>query len=560
MVVGILAILKAGGAYVPLDPTYPQERLAFMLADSQVPVLVTQSHLIPTLPEHNARIVCLDDNWETDVGAQSIAPLPTQNPTNLAYVIYTSGSTGQPKGVMVQHQSLVNFTQTAIEEYGITQSDRILQFASISFDAAAEEIYPCLAAGATLVLRTDEMLSSARKFVQTCQDWALTILDLPTAYWHQLTADLATAELPLPPSLRLTIIGGEQAPPESVENWRKCANNCSLINTYGPTEATVVSTIYRLPESGSTLTIGNSISGVHTYILDPVLQPVPIGIPGELYIGGANLARGYLHRPELTDDRFIPNPFTEELGAQLYRSGDLVRHLTDGNIEFLGRLDRQVKIRGFRVETSEIEAVLSQYPGIKASLVLLREDEPGDRQLVAYLVTQPELEFAVSELRHFLKQKLPAYMIPAAVIQLDNFPLTPNGKIDLQALPQQSDSRPELEVNYVIPQTETEKMIAAVWQQYLKIDRIGIHDSFFDLGGNSLLIIKVNSQLQEKFNTEIPLIEMFRYSTIDSLARHLDRTTKPTPIDNISIANIRHSKTRQKERLAKMQQIGKINQ
>ncbi|MBW4617798.1 MAG: amino acid adenylation domain-containing protein [Cyanosarcina radialis HA8281-LM2] len=572
MVVGILGILKAGGAYVPLDPTYPQERLAFMLADSQAPVLVTQSHLLPNLPEHHAQVVCLDSDWKSSPHpALSGTPLPSLgegkasqvadfNSQALAYVIYTSGSTGTPKGVMVQHQSLVNFTQTAIEEYEITQSDRILQFASISFDAAAEEIYPCLAAGATLVLRTDEMLGSARKFVRACQDWALTVLDLPTAYWHQLTADLATAELQLPPSLRLTIIGGEQAPSESVENWRKCANNCSLINTYGPTEATVVSTSYRLPESGSTLNIGNSISGVQTYILDPFLQPVPIGIPGELYIGGTNLARGYLHRPELTDDRFISNPFSKELGARMYRSGDLVRYLADGNIEFLGRLDRQVKIRGFRVETSEIEAVLSQYPGVKASLVLLREDEPGNRQLVAYLVTQPELELSTSDLRNFFKQKLPSYMVPAAVIRLDNFPLTPNGKIDLKALPQQSDSRPELEVNYVIPQTEAEKIIATVWQQYLKVDRIGIHDSFFDLGGNSLLMIKVNSQLQEKFNTEISLIEMFRYPTIDSLARHLDRTSKSTPIDNISIANIRHSKNRQKERLAKMQQIGKINQ
>jgi amino acid adenylation domain-containing protein len=371
MVVGLLGILKAGGAYVPLDPTYPKERIAAMVSDSQVGVLLTQAKWLTTLPETNAQMVCLDRDWATIAQQACENPIHHAQPDNLAYVIYTSGSTGKPKGVMIEHRSLVNFTQAAIATYEITASDRVLQFASISFDTAAEEIYPCLTTGGTLVLRTDEMLGSVAAFLQQCQELNLTVLDLPTAYWHQLTTQLASAQLKLPESLRLVIIGGEAALPAQVATWNRCVGDRPmLMNTYGPTETTIVATATSLSSpitDNATISIGRPLSNVQVYVLDQDLQPVPIGVPGELHIGGAGLARGYLNRPELTAEKFIPNPFLRNRKVaptpysplptpRLYKTGDLVRFHTDGNLEYFGRIDQQVKVRGFRVELGEIES------------------------------------------------------------------------------------------------------------------------------------------------------------------------------------------------------------
>ncbi|HEC83714.1 MAG TPA: amino acid adenylation domain-containing protein, partial [Thioploca sp.] len=394
MIIGLLGILKAGGAYLPLDPTYPVARLTFMLEDALVLVLLTQSSLKEKLSSHQASFVCLESNWDI------ISRLGSDNmdsgvkPDNLAYVIYTSGSTGKPKGVMVQHQSLVNFIETAIVEYGLTPCDRVLQFASISFDAAAEEIYPCLTCGGLLVLRSDEMLNSVPFFLQNCRELELTVLDLPTAFWHQVTSELVTNQLVLPNSLRLVIIGGERARSDVVGFWQKWVGTYpQLVNTYGPTEATVVATIYPLPRSTvlerewRDIPIGRAIHNVQTYVLDKYLQPLPLGVPGELHLGGVCLARGYLNRLELTNEKFIPNPFSDGPSSRLYKTGDLVRYLPDGHIEYLGRVDNQVKIRGFRIELSEIEAVLAQHPDVQESVVIAQEDKPGNMRLVAYIVS-----------------------------------------------------------------------------------------------------------------------------------------------------------------------------
>ncbi|MBD2385754.1 non-ribosomal peptide synthetase [Cylindrospermum sp. FACHB-282] len=564
MVVGILAILKAGGAYLPLDPVYPPERLGFMLEDAQISVLLTQQQLVAGLPQHDAKVICLDsdENAIAQASQQNLNNLTT--PDNLAYVIYTSGSTGKPKGVTIQHRSLVNYTHAACLHYGLQPSDRILQFASISFDAAAEEIFPCLTQGATLVLRTESMLSSIPDFLEKCSDWKLTVLDLPTAFWHQLTTELVEKDLPLPEQLRLVIIGGEKALSERLILWHKhVSKDVQLINSYGPTETTIVATISNLSQSTKLeVPIGKAIQNVQTYILDSCLQPTPIGVPGELYIGGVGVARGYLNRPELTAEKFILNPFNQNSGARLYKTGDLVRYLPNGEIQLLGRIDDQVKIRGFRIELGEIEAKLNQHPDVSQSVVLAWGDELGDQRLVAYIQYQSQQTPKVTELRSFLKEQLPQYMIPAAFVLLSTLPLLPNGKIDRRGLPAPEMMRPELEVGYVMPQTEVERTIAQIWQQALNIEKIGIHDNFFELGGHSLLMVKVNSQLREILQTDLSMLDMFRYPTISSLAENFSQSKKPTSTQqprDIETDKILAGKAQQKSRLQKMKSMKNIS-
>ncbi|MFE1744071.1 amino acid adenylation domain-containing protein [Coleofasciculus sp. H7-2] len=524
MIVGLLGILKAGGAYVPLDPAYPQDRLAYMLSDSQVQVLLTQEKLISLLPENKAQVICLDTNWEKLSQESEEDLLSATKPENLAYVIYTSGSTGKPKGVAIEHRSLVNFTQIAISEYGLTLSDRILQFASISFDTATEEIYPCLTSGVTLVLRTDEMLSSAATFLKTCQDLDLTVLDLPTAYWHQIVSELETTDIVLPESLRLVIIGGERAIPELVRIWQKRVGDYpKLVNTYGPTEATVVATMYPINTSANIqqqVPIGRAIANVQTYILDRNLQPVAIGIPGELHIGGIGLARGYLNDSNLTQEKFIPNPFSNEQNARLYKTGDLVRYLTDCNIEFLGRIDEQVKIRGFRVETGEIEAALSEYPQIKSVAAIAKEDKSGNHRLAAYIVSK-EKNVTEQELRKFLQQKLPDYMIPSVFTNLDALPLTANGKVDRRTL-SELEIQTNVSTRFVAPRTPTEEKLAQIWAEVLGVERVGLHDNFFELGGHSLMATKILARIRQTFSVELPIRSLFEAVTIVELSDRIE--------------------------------------
>ena len=543
MVVGILGILKAGGAYLPLDPAYPKEHLAFMLEDAQLSLLLTQERLREWLSENKTQIVCLDADWEVIDRESPENLVNSATPENLAYAIYTSGSTGQPKGVMIQHRSLVNYTQTASVEYAISSSDRILQFASISFDAAAEEIFPCLTQGATLVLRTDSMLNSVPAFLQQCYERSITVLDLPTAFWHQLTVELCEKQLQLPAPLRLVIIGGERALAERLAMWHKhVGKRVQLVNSYGPTEATIVATISNLskmPEVDARLRevpIGRAIPNVQVYVLDPYLQLTPIGVPGELYIGGVGVARGYLNRPELTAEKFIPNPLLEsyefsvmssELEAnsliqnsyskRLYKTGDLARYLPSGEIELLGRIDDQVKIRGFRIELGEIEAVLSQHPGIRETVVVVREDEPGNKRLIAYVVLQPEQTLTTIELRRFLEDKLPQYMLPTVFVMLDALPLSPSGKVDRQALPNPDTGRSELEKTFVPPRTGVEKVLARIWSDVLRRESVGVQDNFFELGGDSILSLQIISQANQA-GLKLAPKHLFQYQTIAELA------------------------------------------
>ncbi|NEP60516.1 MAG: amino acid adenylation domain-containing protein, partial [Symploca sp. SIO2G7] len=533
MVIGLLGILKAGGAYLPLDPVYPKERLAFMLTDAQVPVLLTQQPLLNELPEHQAQIVCLDTDWTVIAKKSQENPVNQTQSENLAYLIYTSGSTGTPKGVMIQHHSLVNYTEAACLEYELVPSDRILQFASISFDAAAEEIFPCLVKGATLVLRTDEMLSSIANFLQTSRNLGLTVLDLPTAFWHQLTAELS-ANLALPKAVRLVIIGGEKALPELLETWKQqVAQQVRLVNSYGPTETTIVATICELSGAkavetvGRELPIGKALQNIQTYVLDSYLQPVAIAVPGELYIGGLGVARGYLNRPELTAEKFIPNPFIKGKGEdsffvslpsdRLYKTGDLVRYRPDGNLEYLGRIDAQVKIRGFRIELGEIEAALSQHPAVRETVVLAGEKVSGGKRLVAYIVTEQQLAPSIRDLRHFLKEKLPEYMVPSVFVQLEALPLTPNGKVDRKALPATDTVRPELDKAFVAPRTPIETKLVEIWSQVLGVEQVGIYDNFFELGGDSILTIQIIARANQTGLLLTPK-QLFKHQNIAELA------------------------------------------
>jgi amino acid adenylation domain-containing protein len=433
MIVGLLGILKAGGAYVPLDPMYPKERLGLMLEDARASLLLTQRQLISRLPEHTARVICLDSDWETIVRESRHHRSAKARHGGLAYMIYTSGSTGHPKGVQITHQAAANFIMAAVETYSIQSGDRILQFASISFDTAVEEIFPCLSTGATLVLRNDTMLESIAAFLEQCREWGITALDLPTAFWHELTDKLVSERLKLPEALRLVIIGGERAIPQRVAQWREVVGHrIRLLNTYGPTESTVVASFAELTGNHRAdpcreVTVGRPMPNVRAYLLDRFLGPTPIGVPGELHLGGAGLARGYFGRPELTAEKFIPHPFSDAGGARLYKTGDRARYLPDGTIEFLDRVDQQVKLRGYRIELGEIEAALTLHPGIHQAVALLREDHPGDKRIAAYLVPDRDSAPSAHDLRRLLQQKLPDYMIPSAFVFLESLPQTPSG-------------------------------------------------------------------------------------------------------------------------------------
>ena len=539
MVVSLLGILKAGGAYVPLDPSYPAERLSYMLDDAHVSVLLTNSKQDQITTQHPVQRICLDTDWET------IAPCSADNPGvpvsayHLAYVIYTSGSTGKPKGVMVEHASLVNFTLAAIDLYGIGPNDRVLQFASISFDAAAEEIYPCLGCGAKLILRQPDMLDSVAAFVGYSKDFGLTVWDLPTAYWHLLTQELADGNIGLPDSLRLVILGGERALPERIRQWlEKVGPMPKLLNSYGPTEATVVATAGDLtaPDvllEGREAPIGRPIANVQTYILDSHGRPAPIGVSGELHIGGIGVARGYLNRPELTAEKFIADPFSENPAARLYKTGDLVRYRPDGNIEFLGRTDTQVKIRGLRIELGEIETALNQHPAVMQSVVTVREDTPGSKRLVAYLVAQRQTTLDNETLRQYLTQKLPVYMIPTAFVMLDDIPLSASGKIDTKALPPPEHS--PAESGRGVPRNEIEEKLVATWSQVLGLASVSIHDNFFELGGDSIISIQMLSHAN-RTGLQFTPKQLFQNQTIAQLAAVVTQGGGRTTIANQSLA------------------------
>ena len=512
MVVGLLGILKAGGAYVPLDPDYPKERLAFMLEDSRVPFLLTQRDLVSKLPEHRASVICLDTDWGTISQESEKNLLNGATSENVAYVIYTSGSTGTPKGTLITHRGLCNVSEAQVRTFALTSHDKVLQFSSLSFDAATFEIVMALRVGAGLCLGKREHLLPGSGFIRLLRDQAVTIVTLPPS----ALTNLSSGEFP---ALRIMTVAGEACSADLVARW---AEECLFFNLYGPTETTIWATVAQCMSSHRQPPIGRPIANTQIYILDDHLQPVPVGIPGELYIGGVGLARGYLNRFELTAEKFIPNPFSDDPGARLYKTGDLVRYLSDGNIEFLGRMDHQVKIRGFRIELGEIEAVLSQHPTVQETVALVRENQAGDKRLVAYVVPNSEQVATISELRHFLKEKLPDYMVPSAFVFLEAFPLTPNGKVDRKALPMPDQTRPELEETFVAPRTPVEEILAGIWANVLDLKQVGVHDNFFELGGHSLLAMQLVSRISTAINLHISVSLLFLYSTIAELAVALE--------------------------------------
>jgi amino acid adenylation domain-containing protein len=527
LIVGLFAILKAGGAYVPLDPAYPRERLDYLLADTDAPVLVTETRLLAGFGEaalSRVQAICLDASRDAIAECPESAPEDWLLPERLAYVIYTSGSTGRPKGVMIQHGSLASFTASIRRECSIGPVDRVLQFASFSFDTSVEEIFPCLTIGGTLVLRSQDMLRSSADFLAACRARGITLLDLPTAYWHGLAADLAAGE-EWPPAMRRVIVGGERALPERVAAWRRrFGSSVQLWNTYGPTECTVTATAFdlgNLPDSQEIhgeVPLGRPIAGGRAYVLDPRLEPAPDGVPGELCLGGAGVARGYLGRPDLTAALFLPDPFAGVAGARLYRTGDLVRWLPTANLEFLGRIDRQVKVRGFRVELGEIETALAEHPGVREVAVLAREDQPRERRLVAYVAPHAGREVQAGELRAFLKERLPEHMVPVAFVTLAALPLNASGKVDRRALPAPDASRPELAAEYVAPGTPAEEGVAAIWCEVLGLELVGVHDDFYELGGHSLLLPQVMHRLRRDFEVEVPLRSLVEETTVAGLA------------------------------------------
>ncbi|AOW99701.1 hypothetical protein BJP34_09735 [Moorena producens PAL-8-15-08-1] len=524
MMVGLLGILKAGGAYVPLDSNYPQERLSYMLADSDVKVLLTQESLLESLPLNQAQVVCLDRDWQEieqhtqdnlDVGVCS---------DNLAYVIYTSGSTGVPKGVSVIHQGVVRLVKET-NYASFTSQEVFLQLAPISFDASTFEIWGSLLNGAKLVIMYAHT-PTLEEIAGVIEKYKVTTLWLTAALFNLMVEQY----LDRLKSVKQLLAGGDVLSPPHVQKVVEFLPECKLINGYGPTENTTFTCCYLVKQSrvnGTSVPIGCPIANTQIYILDKHLQPLPIGVPGELYIGGDGLARGYLNRPELTQEKFIPNPFSNSQSDRLYKTGDLARYLSDGNIEFLGRIDRQVKVRGFRIEPREIEALLSTHPQIQQAVAIATEDLPSNKRLVAYVVSEDE-SLSTNQLREFLKQKLPEYMVPSAFVTLDTLPLTPNGKIDLKALPA-VEAQLIYSKEYVPPRTVTEKTISDIFAAVLKVPAVGLNDNFFELGGHSLIATQLITRLRQVFAVELPLRTLFESPTVAQLDQIISQLTQGEP-------------------------------
>ncbi len=517
MIIGVLGILKAGGAYVPLDPSYPRERLEFMLNDTRTPVLLTQQQLQESLPKHGAERLCLDSDWPM-ISREREKNLPLQaTADNLAYVIYTSGTTGSPKGVMIEHRSLVNYLYWFIESPLTQEMGHLPLITKLTFDASLKQIFaPLLRSREAWIIPVD-IVGQPVALLQTLQRQTRVSLNCVPSLWFALLDTVESKNGIIPPERLISLfLGGEQLNRTLAHRTVAVFPETQVWNLYGPTEATANAIVGRI-HNDSAITVGKPISNTAVHILDSQLHPVPIGVAGELHIGGAGLARGYLNQPELTEEKFINNPFSNEPRSRLYKTGDLARYLPEGNIEFLGRIDNQVKIRGFRTELGEIEGALAQHPDVRECVVLARETSPGDKQLAAYVVQTAKQALPAGEIRNFLKTKLPGYMVPSAFIILDTLPLTPNGKVDRRALPAPDQSHTQLADAYVAPRTPEEQLLSQIWAEVLKIEKIGVHDNFFDLGGHSLMATQVVSRMRAAFDHDIALRSLFEAPTIESL-------------------------------------------
>jgi amino acid adenylation domain-containing protein len=535
VLIGQLAILKAGGAFLPLDPSYPPDRLAYMIRDSRALALLAHTHCASRLPDHQAQVICLDCDSNLFSGQSDENPTVAATTDNLAYVIYTSGSTGRPKGVEIPHAGLINLVTWHCNAYHVTQTDRATHLAAPSFDATVWEIWPYLTTGACLYLPDEDTRMTPTRLLAWLREHQITIAFLPTALAETLLAIPWLPDL----ALRALLVGGDRL--HHVAHDPPFA----LYNHYGPTENAVVSTCSRVisgPDGDLMPTIGRPIANVDLYVLDASLQPVPIGVPGELYIGGVSLARGYRFRPDWTAERFIPHPFSSQPGSRLYRSGDVVRYRSDGQLEFLSRADQQVKIRGFRIELGEIEAILTQYVDVREAVVVADGAEK-EKRLVAYVVPHTGHSLAIDDLRAYLTARLPDYMAPI-IVPLEALPLTANGKLDRHALPK--PVRPEHERTIVTPRTEVEETLADIWSRTLGLElqdgqpAISIHDNFFILGGHSLLAIQAMLRVSEIFKVDLPLQSLFDAPTISAFAEVVQRAvhTKTTPTTTPAIERL----------------------
>jgi amino acid adenylation domain-containing protein len=525
MIIAVLGILKAGGAYLPLDPDDPTQRLRLMLTDAAPALVLTQLHLADRLRCVGVATFCLDRDWPVLDRSPATDPINASSALDLAYAIYTSGSTGPPKGVLLQHGGLLNHTTAHQRLCELTASDRVLQFAALNFDTSVEEIFPSLVAGATIFIRPRHLLDAGETFSNYITTHAISILDLPTALWHQWSVFLENSACSVPDCVRLVIVGGEKVLQSQLAGWCRLPgrNAARWLNTYGPTEATISATYFGLSADGACpdfeVPIGRPIWNTQVHILDAALEPLPIGVAGELYIAGAGLARGYLNRPDLTAERFVPNPYAG-CGARMYRTGDRARYRPSGNIEYLGRSDDQVKIRGYRIELGEVEAVLTGAAGVRQAAVVAREDRPGEKRLVAYVVLHETSELNALDLRGAVLRCLPEYMVPSHFVMLHALPLTANRKVDRQALP-----APDLirgEVGYVAPRSRAEEIVARIWSEVLGVDRVGANDNFFELGGHSLLATQVMSKLRTAFAVELPLRALFEAPTVGGLSDRVE--------------------------------------
>ncbi len=524
MIIGLLGILKAGGAYVPLDPSYPEERLNFMLEDAQVSVLLTQENLLKHFEGFSNQIISIDKDWKIITQEKEDNLKSDLNSDNLAYIIYTSGSTGKPKGVAVPHKA-VNRLVCNTNYIKLSPSDKIAQASNVSFDAATFEIWGALLNGAQLVGISKDVTISPHELALQLREKGINILFLTTALFQQIVRDVPQAFA----TLKYLLFGGETVDKRWIKKILQSGAPKHLIHVYGPTENTTFSSYYCVKElpSATSLPIGMPITNTQIYILDAYLQPVPIGVTGELYMGGEGLAREYLNHTELTAKHFIAHPFSNKPKTRLYKTGDLARYLPDGNIEFLGRVDNQVKIRGFRIELSEIEAVLSQHPAVRENVVIAGEDVPDDKYLVAYVVlsqeqiAMQEVQGFASLLRQFLKEKLPEYMVPNAYVILESLPLTHNGKVDRRALPM-PDTISFNNQDYVPPRSQVEELLAQIWAKVLGKEQVGVHDNFFELGGHSLLATQLTSRIRDTFQIDLPVRNLFEAPTVEQLARYID--------------------------------------
>ncbi|MEG5056961.1 amino acid adenylation domain-containing protein [Microcoleus sp. A2-C5] len=534
MLVGLLGVLKAGGAYVPIDPNYPDDRVEYMIENSQAKVLLTQQQLVKSLPTEESLVICLDTDWPLIAQESQEMPIASVTPENMAYVIYTSGSTGKPKGVQVLHRGAVNFLKSMREQPGISATDILLSVTTLSFDIAVLELFLPLTVGAQVVILSREAAMDGRKLLRTIAELGITILQATPVTWRLLIESGWEGQSPMK-----MLSGGEAIPKELAAQL--LTKGTELWNMYGPTETTVWSTVYQIKDPEQRILIGKPIANTDIYILDALLQPVPVGVAGELHIGGSGLARGYLQRDDLTTERFIPNPFRET--ERIYKTGDLARYLSDGNIECLGRLDFQVKIRGFRIELGEIESVLVKHSNVQQAVVIVREDFPGDKRLVGYIVALNNQNPSIQELRSLLKEYVPEYMVPSIFVFLETLPLTPNGKVDRKALPVPEQSReaaiipatqnaldlpahttqeqPENPGEFASPKDDLEVQLVNIWEEVLNISSISTTDNFFEMGGHSLLAISLMREIEKTYNKELPLPILFQSPTIHQLANTL---------------------------------------